>query len=125
MVTRENKNHAYAEIWGTNKEYYGIFRKGLYTHYKVTHHLSTITCNEIGKQTITSFKVLKFSTSKPLSTEFNVFLSSSVDTSRVVLTSSKEDKDYINASFVDVSIQSVSLSQKRCKVVNACKPPLQ
>ena len=30
MVPRENKNNAYAEIWGTNKENYGIFRKGLF-----------------------------------------------------------------------------------------------
>ena len=30
MVPRENKNNAYAEIWGTIKEYYGIFRKGLF-----------------------------------------------------------------------------------------------
>ena len=30
MVPRENKNNAYAKFWGTNKEYYGIFRNGLY-----------------------------------------------------------------------------------------------
>ena len=27
---RENKNNAYAKFGGTNKEYYGIFRSGLY-----------------------------------------------------------------------------------------------
>ena len=26
---RENKNNAYANFWGTSKEYYGIFRSGL------------------------------------------------------------------------------------------------
>ena len=30
MVPRENKNNAYAKFGGTNKEYYGIFRNGLY-----------------------------------------------------------------------------------------------
>ena len=30
MVPRENKNNAYAKFGGTNKEYYGIFRTGLY-----------------------------------------------------------------------------------------------
>ena len=29
MVPREKKNNAYAKFWGTNKEYYGIFRTGL------------------------------------------------------------------------------------------------
>jgi len=31
MVPRENKNDAYAKFGGTNKEYYGVFRTGLYT----------------------------------------------------------------------------------------------
>ena len=34
MVPRENKNNAYAKFGGGrggNKEYYGIFRSGLYT----------------------------------------------------------------------------------------------
>lgn len=30
MVPRENKNNAYAKFGGTNKEYYGIFRTGLF-----------------------------------------------------------------------------------------------
>ena len=30
MVPREKKNNAYAKFWGTNKEYYGIFRTGLF-----------------------------------------------------------------------------------------------
>ena len=30
MVPRENKNNAYAKFGGTNKEYYGIFRIGLF-----------------------------------------------------------------------------------------------
>ena len=30
MVLRENKNNAYAKLGGTNKEYYGIFRSGLF-----------------------------------------------------------------------------------------------
>ena len=30
MVSRENKNNAYAKFGRTNKEYYGIFRSGLY-----------------------------------------------------------------------------------------------
>ena len=30
MVPRENKNNAYAKFGGTNKEYYGIFRSGLW-----------------------------------------------------------------------------------------------
>ena len=30
MVPRENKNSAYAKFGGTNKEYYGIFRSGLF-----------------------------------------------------------------------------------------------
>ena len=30
MVSRENKNNAYAKFGGTNKEYYGIFRTGLF-----------------------------------------------------------------------------------------------
>ena len=30
MVPRENKNNAYAKFGGTNKEYYGIFRSGLF-----------------------------------------------------------------------------------------------
>ena len=30
MVLRENQNNAYAKFGGTNKEYYGIFRSGLY-----------------------------------------------------------------------------------------------
>ena len=30
MVRRENKNNAYAKFGGTNKEYYGIFRTGLF-----------------------------------------------------------------------------------------------
>jgi len=30
MVPRENKNNAYAKFRGTNKEYYGIFRSGLW-----------------------------------------------------------------------------------------------
>ena len=31
MVPRENKNNAYAKFGGTNKEYYGIFRSGLFS----------------------------------------------------------------------------------------------
>ena len=31
MVPRENKNNHYAKFGGTNKEYYGIFRTGLYS----------------------------------------------------------------------------------------------
>ena len=34
MVPRENKNKAFAKFGGTNKEYYGIFRTGLYFQYK-------------------------------------------------------------------------------------------
>ena len=30
MVPRENKNNAYAKFGETKKEYYGIFRSGLY-----------------------------------------------------------------------------------------------
>ena len=30
MVPRENKNNAYAKFGGTDKEYYGIFRSGLF-----------------------------------------------------------------------------------------------
>ena len=30
MVPRENKDNAYAKFGGTNKEYYDIFRNGLY-----------------------------------------------------------------------------------------------
>ena len=30
MVPRENKNNPYAKFGGTNKEYYGTFRSGLY-----------------------------------------------------------------------------------------------
>ena len=30
MVPRENKNNAYAKFGGTNKEYYGIFRTGIF-----------------------------------------------------------------------------------------------
>ena len=30
-VPRETGNNAYAKVWGTNKEYYGIFRSGLLT----------------------------------------------------------------------------------------------
>ena len=30
MVPRENKTNAYAKFGGTNKEYYGIFRTGLF-----------------------------------------------------------------------------------------------
>ena len=37
MVPRENKNNAYAKFGGTNKEYYGIFRSGLYTQNKIMH----------------------------------------------------------------------------------------
>ena len=33
MVPRENKNNAYAKFGGTDKEYYGIFRSGLYPKY--------------------------------------------------------------------------------------------
>ena len=29
MVSRENKNNAYAKLWKTNKECYGIFKSGL------------------------------------------------------------------------------------------------
>ena len=32
MIPRENKNNAYAKFGGTNKEYYGIFRTGLFSH---------------------------------------------------------------------------------------------
>ena len=28
MVPRENENNPYAKFWGTNNEYYGIFRRG-------------------------------------------------------------------------------------------------
>ena len=38
MVRRENKNNAYAKFGGTNKEYYGIFRTGLFKLLK-THLL--------------------------------------------------------------------------------------
>ena len=30
MVSRENKNNAYAKFWRENKEYYGIFESGLW-----------------------------------------------------------------------------------------------
>ena len=30
MLPREKKNNAYAKFWGTNKEYYGILRTGLF-----------------------------------------------------------------------------------------------
>ena len=33
MVPRENKSNAFAKFGGTNKEYYGIFRNGLYGNY--------------------------------------------------------------------------------------------
>ena len=29
IVSRENKNNAYAKFWTTSKEYYGIFESGL------------------------------------------------------------------------------------------------
>ena len=32
MVLRENKNIAYAKFYGPNKEYYGIFKRGLLGH---------------------------------------------------------------------------------------------
>ena len=35
MVPRENKNNACAMLGGTNKEYYGIFRSGLYVRLRV------------------------------------------------------------------------------------------
>ena len=31
MVPRENKNNPYAKFGGTNKEYHGIFRSGLWS----------------------------------------------------------------------------------------------
>ena len=34
MVPRENKKKAYAKFGGTNKEYYGIFRTGLWMVYE-------------------------------------------------------------------------------------------
>ena len=34
-VPRETGNNAYAKFWGTNKEYYGIFRTGLLLGYKI------------------------------------------------------------------------------------------
>ena len=34
MVPRENKNNACAKFKGTNKEYYGIFRSGLWTFFR-------------------------------------------------------------------------------------------
>ena len=45
MVPRENKNNAYANFGGTNKEYYGIFRSGLLTaghRAQVTDHRSQV-----------------------------------------------------------------------------------
>ena len=35
MVPRENKNNPYAKFGGTNKEYYGIFRSGLFIVSKI------------------------------------------------------------------------------------------
>ena len=35
MIPRENKNNAYAKFWGTNKEYFGIFRTGLPSRTKI------------------------------------------------------------------------------------------
>ena len=32
MVPRENKNNVYAKCGGTNKDYYGIFRSGLFKY---------------------------------------------------------------------------------------------
>ena len=35
MVTRENKNSAYAKSWKTNKEYYGIFENSLFKSFQL------------------------------------------------------------------------------------------
>ena len=44
MVPRENKNNAYAKFGGTNKEYYGIFRSGLWrTDAQITSSLETFS----------------------------------------------------------------------------------
>ena len=48
MVPRESKNNGYAKFGGTNKEYYGIFRNGLYTRLgeagKTSNKLSIKLC---------------------------------------------------------------------------------
>ena len=36
MVPRVNKNNAYAKFWRINKEYYGIFKNGLFNIAKDT-----------------------------------------------------------------------------------------
>ena len=40
MVPRENKNNTYAKFGGTNKEYYGIFRSGLYNRCVIIMQIS-------------------------------------------------------------------------------------
>ena len=45
MVPREYKNNAYAKFGGTNKEYYGIFRSGLF---KILIYANYMTCDVTG-----------------------------------------------------------------------------
>ena len=49
VVPRENKNNAHAKFGGTNKEYYGIFRSGLFgDHFRSGDHLrSGIICGAV------------------------------------------------------------------------------
>ena len=46
MVLRENKNNAYVKFGRTNKEYYSIFRNGLYTGNIrfLTHYVHITKC---------------------------------------------------------------------------------
>ena len=47
MVPRENKNNTYAKFGGTNKEYYVIFRTGLFPSYvHSSHNIHTISFAE-------------------------------------------------------------------------------
>ena len=44
MVPRENKNNTYAKFGGTNKEYYGIFRSGLWRRDLCTYQDNFLSC---------------------------------------------------------------------------------
>ena len=67
MVPRENKNNAYAKLGGTKKEYYGIFRTGLYTLYTIRYTLYAVvkfvrTANDIILTTFSSSTTVYFVT---------------------------------------------------------------
>ena len=60
MVPRENKNNAYANFGGKNKEYYGIFRSGLLTWSPKngSYHAMCYKCNlQYVGPTSTEFKI--------------------------------------------------------------------